>query len=81
MITIREYLMKSDGVQAQGAIVLRKREDKYHPYVVHFRNDQVGGYSNGDYCKGYFEALEAFRQKCKRYDPLGKLHLKGNTYV
>lgn len=72
---IREYKMASDGIQAPGAIVIRHLEhNRLHPYVVHFRNDQCGGYHAGDYCQTLEEADEVFERRCKRYDPTGDLH-------
>lgn len=72
---IKEYRMAGDGIQAPGAIVIRRLEhNKRHPYVVHFRNDQCGGYCDGDYCENYLDAWEAYDRKCKRYDPTGDLH-------
>lgn len=77
---IQAYEMRSDGVQAAGAIVLRRLPDNdATPFVVHFRNDadseRMGRpcYYSGDYCANLAEAWAAFGEKCRRYDPTGAL--------
>jgi hypothetical protein len=77
---IQAYEMRSDGVQAAGAIVLRRLPDNdATPFVVHFRNDadseRMGRpcYYSGDYCATLADAWAAFGEKCRRYDPTGAL--------
>lgn len=77
---IQTYEMRSDGVQAAGAIVLRRLPDNdATPFVVHFRNDadseRMGRpcYYSGDYCATLADAWAAFGEKCRRYDPTGTL--------
>ena len=59
--------MVGDGIQAPGAIVLRKSRGA-HPYVVHFYNAQDDAFYYGDYCATEHEGRRAFDQKCERYD-------------
>lgn len=74
MKLLLEYTMKSDGIQAPGAIVIRHNPSNLqHPYVVHFRNDQIGGFSEGVYCSTYSEAIESYQRQCRKYDPSGTL--------
>lgn len=77
---IQSYEMRSDGVQAAGAIVLRRLPDNdATPFVVHFRNDadseRMGRpcYYSGDYCANLADAWAAFADKVRRYDPTGAL--------
>lgn len=77
---IQTYEMRSDGVQAAGAIVLRRLPDNdATPFVVHFRNDadseRMGRpcYYHGDYCANLADAWAAFGEKVRRYDPTGTL--------
>lgn len=77
---IQAYEMRSDGVQAAGAIVLRRLPDNdATPFVVHFRNDadseRMGRpcYYHGDYCANLADAWAAFGEKVRRYDPTGAL--------
>lgn len=77
---IQTYEMRSDGVQAAGAIVLRRLPDNdATPFVVHFRNnadsERMGRpcYYHGDYCANLADAWAAFGEKVRRYDPTGAL--------
>jgi hypothetical protein len=63
-VTLQEFRVPGIGASAEGAYVLRdfgpKTDDRW---VVHFRNDQLGGYSGGSYCRTLARALEVFREK------------------
>lgn len=68
--------MNGDGCQAPGAAVVRKvrdtaKGDSFDEYAVHFANTQCGGYHGGSYSKDLAGAIEAFTERCTRYDPDG----------
>jgi hypothetical protein len=51
-VVLREIPVRGHGAQAPGAYVLRDfGEGTTQRYVVHFRNDQAGGYCDGSYCE------------------------------
>lgn len=55
------------GAQAEGAEVLRDMgPGKPHRWVCHWRNDQLGGYSDGDYFDTWDEAVAAFAERSAR---------------
>lgn len=47
------------------SIVIRAREPLGYGegFVVHSYNSQQGGYSNGDYCSTWEEAIQAFNRR------------------
>ncbi len=71
---IEFYGMAGRGATAPGAVVLRKSNSEYHPYVVHFANTQCGGYHGGNYCETLEEGLSAYAERCRKYDRDGDLH-------
>jgi hypothetical protein len=65
-VTLQEFRVPGIGASAEGAYVLRDFGPKApndDRWVVHFRNDQLGGYSGGNYCRTLARALEVFREK------------------
>jgi len=67
---VRHHVIAGDGFQAPGAIIMRRLSNGY---AIHFANLQTGGYHSGWYDLGEDEALIAYRDRCRRYDPTGEL--------
>jgi hypothetical protein len=42
-------------------------ENPYHPFVIHFFNEQDGGFHAGDYCKDRASAEEAYTKRALRF--------------
>lgn len=66
MKLLKEFKTPPAPATAPGAFVLRVREDAYHPYVTHWRNDEVGGYIWGHYFKTLAEAEADFDERVAR---------------
>lgn len=68
-VTLLEERVIGIGAQAEGAYVLRDfgpRASAGRRWVVHFRNDQVGGFSGGQYSDNLPDALANFDEKADR---------------
>lgn len=58
--------LRGDGCQAKGAIVLSNIPG-FHPYVVHFFNEEFGIFCCGTYCMTFAEAKKAFETELTYY--------------
>lgn len=68
-VTLLEERVIGIGAQAEGAYVLRDFGPKAsggRRWVVHFRNDQLGGFSGGQYADNLPDALANFDEKADR---------------
>lgn len=73
---IHKAFMDGDGMQAPGAVTIRKVRDtangsSFDEYAVHFANTQCGGYCDGGYHRTLAGAYEDFTKRLSRYDPDG----------
>jgi hypothetical protein len=63
-ITLQEVRVPGIGAQADGAwVLLDLGPRKDMRWAVSFRNDQVGGRGNSDYCETLAEACAAFAKR------------------
>ncbi len=66
-LTIREYRCAGIGFRAEGALVLRDMgPGKPHRWATHWRNDQNGGYTGGNYFEDFEEAAKAHQEDVAR---------------
>jgi hypothetical protein len=73
-VTLQEVRAAGRGATAEGAIVLRDMGPReVHRWVIHYRNDQLGGYSGGNYFEDYATAVAAFAEDAAR--ELRRIHL------
>lgn len=75
-ITLLTTPVAGDGIQAPGAVVLRDMGPRADcRFVVHFYNDQDGGYHNGSYFVSYQYAA-AVREFCERSEHCTRHHAR-----
>lgn len=63
---VKSAAVQGDGVLAPGAVTLCRIEGA-HPFVIHFFNEQDGGFHSGDYCRDSATAELAYAKRVSRY--------------
>lgn len=77
MKTLDQYRMAADRGYSAATVLLKEREacdSRGTRYVVHLRNDDLGGCCYGFYSDDVSAAKTEFRRKIDREDPRGARH-------